>query len=50
MEKQFCRVGKIKPNLSKSVTLKYIEKTVVNFVDDISKIEFPKGYKSSSIQ
>ncbi len=50
MNTQFCKVGKIKPNLKKYSALKDIEKIVANFVDDISKIEFPEGYQSSSVQ
>lgn len=49
MKPQFCRVGKIKPNVSKSISLKDIENRISNFVDDISKIDFPEEYQSSSI-
>ncbi len=49
MNTQFCRVGKIKPNLSKSISLKELEKRIANFVDDISKIDFPEGYQPTSI-
>lgn len=49
MNKQFCRVGKIKPDLSKSISLKELEKRIANFVDDISKIDFPEGYQTTSI-
>lgn len=49
MNTQFCRVGKIKPNLSKSINLKELEKRISNFVDDISKIDFSEGYQSNSI-
>jgi hypothetical protein len=38
MNKQFCRVGKIKPNLGKSISLKEVEKRIANFVDDTTKI------------
>lgn len=38
MNKQFCRVGKIKPNLSKSVNLKELERRISNFVDDTTKV------------
>lgn len=50
MKTQFCRVGKIKPNLSKSITLKDIERRLANFVDDMSKIEFPEDYQPSSMR
>ncbi|WP_298497116.1 hypothetical protein [uncultured Algibacter sp.] len=49
MNTQFCRVGKIKPNLSKSISLKELEIRISNFVDDISKIDFPEGYQSTSM-
>lgn len=49
MNTQFCRVGKIKPNLSKTISLKELERRIANFVDDISKIDFPDGYRSTSI-
>jgi ketopantoate hydroxymethyltransferase len=42
MSPHFCKVGKIKINSSKFISLKDIEKTIANFVDDISKVEFPK--------
>ncbi|WP_157607884.1 hypothetical protein [Seonamhaeicola sp. S2-3] len=42
MNTHFCRVGKIKPNLNKAISLKEIERTIANFVDDISKVEFNK--------
>ena len=40
MNKQFCRVGKIIPNLSKSISLKEVEKRIANFVDDTTKVHF----------
>lgn len=42
MNTQFCRVGKIKPNLSSSISLKEIEKRVANFVDDTTKVIYPE--------
>ncbi|WP_406683304.1 hypothetical protein N1F78_11485 [Seonamhaeicola sp. MEBiC1930] len=42
MNNQFCRVGKIKPNLNKVLNLKEIERRINNFVDDISKVEYSK--------
>lgn len=39
MNSQFCRVGKIKPNLKKIVSLKELERKISNFVDDIEKLE-----------
>jgi len=49
MNKQFCRVGRIKPNVSKTISLKDLEKKLSNFVDDMSKIDFPEGYRTQSI-
>lgn len=40
MNTQFCRVGKIKPNLSKSVSLKELEKRIANFVEDTTKVQY----------
>lgn len=40
MNAQFCRVGKIKPNLSKSISLKELEKRIANFVDDTTKVQY----------
>ena len=39
----FCRVGKIKPNLNKIISLKELEKKIANFVEDRSKIELSKS-------
>ena len=40
MNKQFCRVGTIKPNLSKIISLKELEKRIANFVDDSTKVQY----------
>ncbi|MEN3324891.1 hypothetical protein VP395_14220 [Mariniflexile soesokkakense] len=40
MSSHFCRVGKIKPNVSKLMSLKEIEKRISNFVEDIHKVDF----------
>ena len=42
MSAQFCKVGNIKPKLSKIISLKELEKTIAYFVDDVSKIEYSK--------
>lgn len=47
MNKQFCRVGKIKPNLSKVINLKELEKRIANFVDDTSKIDFSEDLNAA---
>ena len=38
MNKHYCRVGKIKPNLSKLMSLKELERRITNFVDDATKV------------
>lgn len=43
MNKQFCRVGKIKPDLGKSISLKEVEKRIANFVDDTTKIHYSEN-------
>jgi hypothetical protein len=40
MDTQFCRVGKIRPNLSKSISLKDLERRIANFVEDTSKVYY----------
>jgi len=47
MSPHFCRVGKIKPNVSKLISLKEIEKIIVNFVEDTSKIDYSEGLSAS---
>lgn len=42
MSPHFCKVGKIKPDVSKFVSIKELERRIKNFVDDISKVEFSK--------
>ncbi|WP_282135553.1 hypothetical protein [Seonamhaeicola maritimus] len=46
MDSQFCKVGKIKPNLSKVLSLKEIERRINNFVDDINKVDFSESMKA----
>lgn len=40
MNTHFCRVGKIKPNLTKLISLKELENRIANFVDDTTKVEY----------
>ncbi len=40
MSTQFCKVGRIKPNLNKLISLKELERKVENFVDDTSKLDY----------
>lgn len=49
MGPHFCKVGKIKPNLSKLSTLKEIETKITNFVEDVSKVEFEDSFDAASI-
>ena len=47
MSSHFCRVGKIKPNLSKLISLKELEKRIANFVDDTTKIEYSEDLNAA---
>jgi len=49
MSPHFCKVGKIKPNLNKLISLKEIEKRISNFVEDITKVEFPNNANGAAI-
>lgn len=43
MSPHFCRVGKIKPNVNKLISLGELERMIMNFVEDTSKIDYPDG-------
>jgi len=45
MSTQYCKVGKIKPDLNSNLSLKQLESRIRNFVDDISKIDSLKGIR-----
>lgn len=45
MNTHFCKVGKIKPNFSKLMSLKEIEERISNFVDDITQVDFSQTEK-----
>jgi hypothetical protein len=47
MNTHFCKVGKIKANTDKAISIKDLEKRIANFVDDISKVEFTKDINSA---
>ena len=47
MSKQYCKVGKVKPNLNKILSLQELETKIANFVDDINSIESIKDIKRS---
>jgi len=47
MSPHFCKVGKIKPNLN--ISLKEFEKRISIFVDDFSKVDYPKNFSSITI-
>jgi len=49
MSPHFCKVGKIKPNVNKLLSLKELENRIANFVEDVSKIDLPESYESASI-
>ena len=46
MSNQHCKVGKIKPDLNKNLSLKELESRIRNFVDDISKIDSIKEIRT----
>ena len=46
MSHHFCKVGKIKPNLNKLLSLKELENRIANFVEDVSKVEYSEEYKT----
>jgi len=47
MNTQFCKVGKIKPNLNKIISLKELENKIANFVEDINKLDKSQDWSSS---
>ena len=47
MSPHFCRVGKIKPNLSKLISLKELENRISNFVDDVTKLDNSQDLNAS---
>ena len=48
MSKHFCKVGKIKPNLSKLMSLKELENRIGYFVEDVSKFDYPEGFQTAN--
>ncbi|WP_223551524.1 MULTISPECIES: hypothetical protein [Aestuariivivens] len=49
MSTHFCRVGKIKPNFSKVISLEELENCISNFVDDLSKLDYDGKHEISPI-
>ena len=47
MNTQYCKVGKIKPNLNKILSLKELENRITNFVEDIGKLDKQQDWKTS---
>ncbi|WP_162623270.1 hypothetical protein [Confluentibacter sediminis] len=47
MSPHFCRVGKIKPNVNKLISLMELENMILNFVEDASKIDYPESLKAN---
>lgn len=47
MNLQYCKVGKIKPNLNKILSLKELENRITNFVEDISKLDKSNDWNAS---
>ncbi len=48
MNAQFCKVGKIKPNLDKLFSLKEFEYLAKNFVDDTKLLEYSEDLNAVS--
>ena len=47
MNTHFCRVGKIKPNLNKLISLKELENKIANFVEDTTKVDYSQDLSAS---
>lgn len=47
MNTQYCKVGKIKPNLNKILSIKELENKVANFVEDITKLDKQQDWNTS---
>ncbi len=47
MNNHFCRVGKIKPNLNKLISLKELENRIANFVEDTTKVEYSEDFNGA---
>lgn len=47
MSPHFCKVGKIKPNLNKLISLKEFENKIANFVEDVTKVDYSEDLKAS---
>lgn len=47
MSTHFCRVGKIKPNLNKLISLKELENKIANFVEDTTKVDYSQDLSAS---
>lgn len=43
MKSHYCKVGKIKPNLNRFISLEEFEKIISYFVEDNSRVEYPKN-------
>ena len=48
MTLQFCKVGRITPNLDKVLNLKTFEVLATSLVDDLDKLEFPEQFNIQS--
>ena len=43
----FCKVGRIKPNLNKIISLKELERRIANFVEDVNKLDKSQDWSTS---
>lgn len=47
MSTHFCRVGKIKPNESKLISLKEFKQKIANFVEYVNKVDFSEDLNAT---
>lgn len=47
MSTHFCKVGRIKPNLNKIISLKELERRIANFVEDVNKLDKSQDWSAS---
>ncbi len=47
MSPHFCKVGRIKPNLNKLISLKKSENIIPNPVEDVIKVDYCEGLNAT---
>lgn len=48
MNTQFCRVGKIKPNGNKLISLKEFKQRIANFVEYVNKVDYSEDLNATA--